>query len=70
MKELLPRSLFEKNPELFRMNDKGERSPDSNCCVHSERALEIIAENAVTIAKDLQPTTGRYFYWGDDGQPW
>ncbi len=70
MKELLPRNLFEKNAELFRMNEKGERTPDANCCVQSERVLEIIAENAVAIAHDLRPTTGRYFYWGDDGQPW
>ncbi len=70
MKELLPRNLFEKNPELFRMNGKGERMPDANCCVHSDRALEIIVENAVTIAQTLRPTTGRHFYWGDDGQPW
>jgi hypothetical protein len=70
MKELLPRSLFAKHPELFRMNDKGERTPDANCCVHAERALDLIAENAVAIAKVLRPTTGRYFYWGDDAQPW
>jgi hypothetical protein len=70
MKELLPRGLFTKNPELFRMNDKGQRTPDANCCVHSERALDILAENAVSIAKVLRPTTGRYFYWGEDGQPW
>jgi len=47
MKELLPRDLFKKAPELFRMNDKGERTTDSNCCVHSERGWRIIAENAV-----------------------
>jgi hypothetical protein len=70
MKELLPRSLFGKNSELFRMSDKGERTPDANCCVHAERGLEVIAENAVNIAKALRPTTGRYFFWGDDGQPW
>jgi hypothetical protein len=70
MRELLPRTLFAKNPEFFRMDDKGERRPDSNCCAHSGRALEIIAENAVEIARTLRPTTGRYFYWGDDGQPW
>ena len=70
IKELLPRSLFPKNPELFRMNVKGERTPDVNCCAHSSRALEIIAENAVAIAKVLRPTTGRYFFWGDDGRPW
>jgi hypothetical protein len=70
MKELLPRVLFAKNPDFFRMNDKGMRQSDSNCCVHSARALEIIAENALRIGKDLRPTTGRYFYWGDDGAPW
>lgn len=70
MKELLPRSLFDKNPELFRMTEKGERTADANCCVHADRALEVIAENAVAIARTLRPTTGRYFFWGDDGQPW
>lgn len=70
MKELLPRPLFEKNPDLFRANEKGERTPDSNCCVQSDRALEIICENAVEIARTLRPTTSRYFYWGDDGKPW
>jgi hypothetical protein len=32
--------------------------------------LEIICENTVAIAEVLRPTTGRYFYWGDDGKPW
>lgn len=70
MKELLPRKLFEKDRTLFRMNEKGERVADFNCCVHSSRALEILAENAVRLAEKLRPTTGRYFYWGDDGVPW
>jgi hypothetical protein len=70
MKELLPRELFGKNADMFRMNDEGQRVADYNCCVHSDRALEIICENAVQIGKVLRPTTGRYFYWGDDGKPW
>ncbi len=70
MKELLPRELFGKNPDMFRMNDKGQRLADFNCCVHSEQALEIISDNALAIAKVLRPTTSRYFYWGDDGKPW
>jgi len=70
MKELLPRELFGKNPEMYRMDDKGQRVADFNCCVHSDQALDIICENAVAIAKVLRPTTGRYFYWGDDGKPW
>jgi hypothetical protein len=68
-RDLLPRSLFEANPELFRMNDAGERTPDANLCVHSERALGIVAEAALRLAKTLRPSTGRYFYWGDDGAP-
>jgi hypothetical protein len=70
MKELLPREAFGKNPKWFRMDDKGRRTADANCCVHADRALEVMAENAVAIAKALRPTTGRYFYWGDDGQAW
>lgn len=70
MKELLPRDLFGKNPDCFRMDDKGNRNPDANLCVSSQTALNIAAENAVKIAEVLRPTTHRYFYWGDDGLPW
>jgi hypothetical protein len=70
MKELLPRNLFAKDPSLFRMNQQGERTPDANLCVHSRRALEIVGEHATALAKVLRPTTSRYFFWGDDGQPW
>lgn len=70
MKELLPRSLFEKDPALFRMNEKSDRVGDANLCVHSSHALEIVAESAVRLARDLRPTTGRYFFWGDDGAAW
>src|SRR5262249_2249496 len=68
--ELLPRRLFVKSPEFFRMDERGHRNPDTNLCVHSPAVLGIAAENAVRIAEVLRPTTGRYFYWGDDGQPW
>jgi hypothetical protein len=70
MKELLPRRLFEESPEFFRMDERGHWGPDANLCVHSPAALDIAAENAVAIARTLRPTTGRYFYWGDDGKPW
>ena len=68
--ELLPRGLFAKDKSLFRMNDRGERTADANLCVHSGPALEVAAEQAVRWARVLKPTTGRYFFWGDDGQPW
>ena len=70
MQELLPRDLFDQSPEHFRMDDKGQRVGQWNLCVHSERALQTVADNAVALAKTLRPTTGRYFYWGDDGCPW
>jgi hypothetical protein len=70
MSDLLPRDLFNKDKSLFRMNEQGERRPDSNLCVHSSAALDAVAENALALARQLRPTTGRYFFWGDDGQPW
>jgi Domain of unknown function (DUF4838) len=70
MKELLPRDLFAKDSSLFRMNENGERTPEANLCVHSRHALEIVGERAAALAKLLRPTTSRYFFWGDDGQPW
>jgi hypothetical protein len=70
MRELLPRECFAAQRELFRMNDQGQRTADANCCVHSAAALEVIAQNATQLARQLRPTTGRYFLWGDDGRPW
>ena len=70
MSDLLPRNLFRKSPGLFRMNEKGERTADANLCVHSQEALEMVCANAVELSGLMSPTTGRYFFWGDDGQPW
>lgn len=70
MSDLLPRDIFAKDKTLFRENEKGERVADFNLCVHSQRALEVVTENALRFAKSLHPTTGRYYYWGDDGRPW
>jgi hypothetical protein len=67
MRDLLPRGLFDRYPEMFRMNSQGDRTPDANCCVHSAWALELIASNAVALCSRLMPTTDRYFLWGDDG---
>lgn len=67
--ELLPRELFGKDPSLFRMNDAGERTPDANLCVSSPHALDLVCENAVRIAAETPPSTGRFYFWPDDGQP-
>jgi hypothetical protein len=37
--------------------------------VHSKPALEVVCQNAQKYARLLCPTTGRYFYWIDDGRP-
>ena len=68
-RELLPREWFVRDPAMFRMDERGERVPDWNLCVHSERALSVARENAVSYAEVLRPTTGRYFFWIDDGRP-
>jgi hypothetical protein len=65
---LLPRSLFASDPSLFRMDEKGRRTPQGNLCVHSEKALQTVCENTLKWAKVMRPTTGRYFFWTDDGQ--
>jgi hypothetical protein len=70
MSDLLPRALFQKDRTFFRMDAKGDRIEDFNFCVHSPQALEIVTENALDFAQKLRPSTGRYFYWGDDGRPW
>ncbi len=70
MQDLLPRELFDQAPELFRMNEQGTRVREWNLCIHSEEAMQTITHNAADLAKTLRPTTGRYFYWGDDGCPW
>jgi len=70
MGELLPRELFGHYPDLFRMDEQGQRQRDWNLCVHSPAALERVAENALRLAEVLRPTSGRYHLWGDDGRPW
>ncbi len=70
MRDLLPRDLFAKDPGMFRQDAAGNRTPDANLCPHSKAALDTVAENAARIAAVLAPTTGRFFYWPDDGRPW
>jgi hypothetical protein len=69
MSDLLPRSLFDKFPAMFPMNEKGDRVREFNLCVHSREGIEVVRENAQKYTKILRSTTGRYFYWIDDGRP-
>jgi hypothetical protein len=70
MVELLPRSLYERNPDMFRANEERERVADWNLCPSSAQALQVVAENAVELSRELRPTTHRYYLWADDGKPW
>lgn len=67
--ELLPRELFARDASMFRMDEQGQRTPDSNLCVSSSSALDVVCEHALAVARVLRPTTGRHFFWVDDGRP-
>ncbi len=71
MGTLLSRELFySPDMHMFRMDETGKRNPDGNCCPSSPEALAILAEKAVEYGTLLKPTSGRYFYWPDDGGQW
>ncbi len=71
MGELLSREYWASpDRNMFRMDASGQRNPDSNCCPSSSQALEVISEKAVEFGKILKPTTGRYYFWPDDGKEW
>lgn len=68
MSELLPRELFAEDSTMFRMNNDGRRTDDFNCCVHSEKALDMIAAKAAEFARLLPADNHRYYFWLDDGK--
>ncbi len=63
----LPRELFDKHPEYFRMED-GKRTKIYNFCPSSEKALDIIAQNATKEFKRYTkiPNLDMIHIWGDD----
>ena len=69
MGDLLPRELFTEDSTMFRMNEHGRRINDYNLCVHSQKALDKVAEKALYYTKLLPSTNHRYYYWIDDGRP-
>lgn len=69
LRYFLPASEFEKHPDWFRVDEKGERNPDRNCCVSNTDALDFIAERAAEAAKALyvgSSPSHRHFFWTDD----
>lgn len=66
MSWLLPRHLFTRHPEWFRMNEQGERTPDHNLCVSNLDALDYISERTALLASLLDTGVSDYFFWLDD----
>ncbi|MCR4906512.1 MAG: DUF4838 domain-containing protein [Clostridiales bacterium] len=63
---LLERDRFETNPDWFRMDASGERTPLFNCCASNSEALEHIRERAAELARIFRPDTHHYHFWIDD----
>ena len=63
---LMPRSLFARVPEWFRMNEAGERIGDFNFCASNPDALDYVAERAALLASLLCSDTDKYYFWLDD----
>ena len=66
LQEILPRSLFEKHPEYFRVDTNNVRTNDLNMCFSSEEAWIVIENNMTELLKWIKPTTSRFFFWIDD----
>lgn len=69
MSDLLPRTLFDSDPQMFPMDEQGNRVRDYNVCVHSSAAIDVVCDHIEEFSKSLQPASGRHFYWIDDYKP-
>ena len=65
---LMPRELFATHPEYFRVDQQGNRTPEWNFCVSHPKALELFAQRAAMLAKDLYGSNKNYYFWLDDGR--
>lgn len=63
---LLPRSLFEKDPSLFREDKDGKRNKDWNLCASNKKALKYIENAAFNLAEKLNQRDNHYYLWQDD----
>ncbi len=64
LSSLLPRSLFQEDPGLFREKD-GERIPDRNLCPSSEKALSLVSKTFAAWAV-AHPEVSVFHVWPDD----
>ncbi len=62
---LLPRELFGKHPDYFRMDAAGNRTDDGNLCCSSRAGLKIIARNAEEFVSG-HPDIENLNVWGED----
>ena len=65
---LLPRNLFENQPELFRMDENGERTADRNFCPSNAAARRKVLAASRQLAGALYRSTDHYYFWLDDGR--
>lgn len=63
---LLPRHLFDRRKDWFRMNDRGERVADFNFCVSNPDALDYVSERTALLASLLDTGALKHYYWADD----
>jgi hypothetical protein len=63
---LLPRDMFDTQPEWFRMDKNGERVNDYHFCHSNKDALGYISERAKKLGEIFNPTTKRHHLWLDD----
>ena len=63
---LIPRTLFAEKPEIFRVNEQGERTPELNFCPSSEEAMRLLTENAAALAEALYGSNDDFYFWLDD----
>ena len=63
---LLPRHLFDRHPDWFRMDEKGSRAADFNLCASNPDALDYVSERTALLAELLDTGTSKYYYWIDD----
>lgn len=63
---LLPRNLFLHEPSWFRMDIRGERTPDFNLCASNADALAYVAQRTALLASLLDTGSSDYYFWMDD----
>ena len=63
---LMPRHLFSRQPQWFRMDENGERVADFNMCASDEEALTYLSERTALLARLLDTGARKYYFWADD----